>query len=229
MGLETAGGDDARGLDDRPGDEKAVLPMRARRRDLDVTVRAELVEVEELGVERPGQRRDALLLEDLRRRLRPAPVADGQALGSLFADRAEDGFQRVDVGRTGRFIGRVEVRLDEDVPALERIDLQKLEALLDAVGPGIGPDQNDARFRRGDGREPARGPGRERCDAGDTCARDEEFPPRHPAALLHGRPPSLKLASVDGLNLPHPHFSAQRVRPCLRISGSPGRLINYGS
>ena len=184
--------------------------MRGRGIELDVAVVAERVEVEELGAEGRGDGPDPFLVEDLLGVLRPAPVADGQALRALVPDAGEERRQGVVVGRAGRGIGGVEVRLDQDVLGPEGIDREKVEALLDAVGTGIGLDQDDARLgRRGlDGATgategaSARRSRRQSGNPGEAGPRYEELPSRHSVRSLHvillsGRP--IRVPGAQGL------------------------------
>ena len=88
---------------------------------------------------------------------------------------------------------------------LNGFELQEVEALLHAVGPRVGLDQDDPRLARGAGPlgqpDPRRSQPRPRTDASHRFRRKrrdsgqpgpcrEELPPRHFFAFLHGRFPS---------------------------------------
>src|SRR4030042_881831 len=135
MRLEAAQSDDRVRLKDGLREPETVHPVAARRVDLRPSVLRHFVEDQAFEPEFLGEREDTLLLEYLAGLYGAAPVSENDPLRVLPSDDLDSRPYRIDVGRSRRWICRVEVGLDQNAFVSEIGHAQCAHDFLRAAGP----------------------------------------------------------------------------------------------
>ena len=132
MRLQAARGHEAFGLQNRTGDAKTVPPVTLVRLEFDPILIVQIIEVDHPDVELLQDRQDPFLLHDVSRE-RPASLSHADGFGPHPPKLLHQRRQGIVVRGTRRGVGGVEIRLDQDMPSLCRVNTQRFQGSLDPI------------------------------------------------------------------------------------------------
>ena len=132
VGFQTAGLHNPIGLQHRARNPKTAAPMAVFRLKQFPFFRPQLVKDHRLEAQIVGHVEETFLLHHLPGVTHAAAIPDGDAVDAHVLQAPDQRAQSIAVGRARGWIDAVEIRLEENVLALHRINAQQVEGLVHA-------------------------------------------------------------------------------------------------